>query len=44
MVIDPWGVVLARASDQPCVIVVDCDIDRLESIRASLPALAHRQL
>jgi predicted amidohydrolase len=44
MVIDPWGVVLARASDQPCVIVVDCDIDRLESVRSSLPALAHRQL
>jgi predicted amidohydrolase len=44
MVVDPWGLVLARASDQPCVIVADCDVERLESIRSSLPALAHRKL
>jgi len=44
MIVDPWGLVLARAGDQPCVVVADCDLDRLEEIRAALPSLRHRRL
>ena len=44
MIIDPWGLVLARAADRPCAVVADCDLDSLERIRRALPALAHRRL
>ncbi len=44
MIVDPWGLVLAQAGDRPCVISADCDIESLERIRRSLPALRHRRL
>jgi predicted amidohydrolase len=44
MLLDPWGLVLARAPDRPCAVVADCDLDDLERIRAGLPALEHRRL
>jgi predicted amidohydrolase len=44
LIIDPWGVVLARAADEPTVIVADCDTEAVDRIRSSLPALRHRQL
>jgi len=44
LIVDPWGVVLAQAADDPCVIVADCSPERQERVRASLPALAHRRL
>lgn len=44
MIINPWGLVLAQAADQPGVIVADCDLDDLERIRGGLPALEHRRL
>ncbi|HEX4036278.1 MAG TPA: carbon-nitrogen hydrolase family protein [Solirubrobacteraceae bacterium] len=43
MIIDPWGVVLAQATDTVGVIVADLDMERLESIRESLPSLANRR-
>ncbi|HEY1774931.1 MAG TPA: carbon-nitrogen hydrolase family protein [Solirubrobacteraceae bacterium] len=43
MIIDPWGVVLAQATDTQGVIVADLDFERLESIRSSLPSLANRR-
>jgi predicted amidohydrolase len=44
LIVDPWGLVLARAPDQPGVTLADCDPAALERIRASLPALTHRRL
>ena len=44
MILDPWGLVLARAADRPCALVADCDVADLERIRAGLPALEHRRL
>jgi predicted amidohydrolase len=44
MVVDPWGVVLATAPDRPGVVVVDCDLDQQDQVRASLPVLRHRRL
>jgi predicted amidohydrolase len=44
MIIDPWGLVIARGGDEPALVEADCDLDRLRRIRASLPALDHRRL
>jgi predicted amidohydrolase len=43
MVVDPWGTVLARCPDGEGCCVADVDVDRLQGIRARLPALAHRR-
>ena len=44
LVVDPWGVVLAQAADEPAVIVADCSLERQDQVRATLPALEHRRL
>ncbi len=43
MIVDPWGVVLARADDHECFVAADLDLDRQVEIRAQLPVLAHRR-
>jgi predicted amidohydrolase len=43
MIVDPWGVVLAQAPDDEGHIVAELDLERLEQIRAQLPALANRR-
>ena len=43
MIVDPWGVVLARAAGEgESVLVADLDFDRLEQVRERLPSLANR--
>ncbi|MCH2171091.1 carbon-nitrogen hydrolase family protein [Myxococcota bacterium] len=44
LIIDPWGIIIAQAGDQPGVIVAECDEGQLLDVRRSLPALAHRRL
>lgn len=44
LVVDPWGIVLAQAGDQPCAIVAELDFGELASIRERVPALTHRRL
>jgi predicted amidohydrolase len=44
MVIDPWGTVIAQASDTVGVTVADLDLARLGEIRRDLPSLANRRL
>lgn len=44
MVVDPWGIVLARAPDRPGLVHAECRLDALEQIRDALPALRHRRL
>jgi deaminated glutathione amidase len=43
MIVDPWGLVLAQAPDGVAQVSAELDLDRLESIRASLPSLANRR-
>jgi len=43
MIVDPWGLVLAQAPDQPGHIVADLDLARQLEIREQLPALANRR-
>jgi predicted amidohydrolase len=42
MIIDPWGKVIARASDRVDTIVADIDWDYLEDVRAKIPSLKNR--
>ena len=44
MIVDPWGRVLARASDQEGVVMAAIDMDYLERVRRELPSLAHARL
>jgi predicted amidohydrolase len=43
MIVDPWGLVLAQAPDEPGHIVADLDLDRQQEIRSLLPSLANRR-
>jgi predicted amidohydrolase len=43
MIVDPWGVVLARAPDGERHILAELDLGRQLEIRAQLPALAGRR-
>jgi deaminated glutathione amidase len=43
MIVDPWGVVLAQASDGPCSIVADLDFEAQDRTRDALPSLANRR-
>jgi len=42
-IVDPWGVVLAQAPDEDCVISAELDRTHMEEIRRTLPSLANRQ-
>ncbi len=44
MIVDPWGVVLARCPDTEGVCVAPFSRPRLERCRLELPALKHRKL
>ena len=43
MIVDPWGIVIAQATDQETVITADLDTARQDDIRRRLPALAGRR-
>ena len=44
MVVDPWGLVVAMASDGEGFALAEVDLERLAQVRRSLPALSHRRL
>jgi len=44
MIVDPWGRIVARASDGPGIIYAEIDLDYLARVRTELPALSHRKL
>jgi len=44
MIVDPWGVVLGCLPAGPGVVTAEVDPARIERVRASLPALAHRTI
>ncbi|HEX5394558.1 MAG TPA: carbon-nitrogen hydrolase family protein [Rhodocyclaceae bacterium] len=44
MIIDPWGVVLARMDKGEGVVLAEIDPARIAEVRASLPALQHRKI
>ncbi|HUO84148.1 MAG TPA: nitrilase-related carbon-nitrogen hydrolase, partial [Thermoanaerobaculia bacterium] len=44
MIIDPWGVVVARCSNGPGICLAEIDGGVLERVRRSIPSLSHRRL
>jgi predicted amidohydrolase len=44
MIIDPWGVVIARCSDGPGVCVAEISPSVLARVRREIPSLGHRRL
>ena len=43
LIIDPWGTVIAKASDQEGVISAEIDLEYLHKVRTGLPSLKHRK-
>lgn len=43
MVVDPWGTIVARASDRAGVIYAVIDLDYLDAVRAKIPSLLNRR-
>lgn len=43
MIIDPWGTVLAKATDGSGIITAEIDLDQLARVRSQLPCLQHRR-
>jgi len=43
MVIDPWGTVVAQASDAVGIIRAEVDTERVTSVRRQIPSLANRR-
>jgi deaminated glutathione amidase len=43
MLVDPWGAVLAVASDEEGFAAADLDLGKAERVRATLPSLANRR-
>jgi predicted amidohydrolase len=41
LIVDPWGVIIAEAGDEPCVIVADIDPAKVADARTRIPALTH---
>lgn len=44
MIVDPWGVVVAGATDGEGLVLADVDRDYLDRVRRELPCLAHARL
>jgi len=44
MLIDPWGVIIARLEKGEGIVVGDVDPERIADVRKNLPALEHRTL
>ena len=39
MVVDPWGTIIARASERECCFTAEIDFDYLEQVRENIPSL-----
>lgn len=43
MIVDPWGIVVATASDGPGLALAEIDLDRVERARRGIPVQQHRR-
>ena len=44
MIVDPWGQVLACASDSPGLALAEIDLGHVDDVRRSMPVASHRRL
>lgn len=43
LIVDPWGNVIAKAPDHPCVITAEIDLDYLDKVRMQIFTLENRR-
>jgi predicted amidohydrolase len=43
MIVDPWGMILGQAPDEPTVVIAEIDLDRIGDVRRRIPSLANRR-
>ena len=41
MVVDPWGDIIAQASDKPGYILCEMDLEYLDIVRSNMNCLSH---
>jgi predicted amidohydrolase len=44
LIVDPWGEIVAQASEGPGLALAEIDLERLERVRAAMPIARHRRL
>jgi deaminated glutathione amidase len=44
LIVDPWGLVIGRASDGPNLALAEVDLERVRKVRRSIPMAQHRRL
>jgi predicted amidohydrolase len=44
MIVDPWGLPVAVASDGPGLAIAEIDLDRVEKVRRAIPVSSHRRI
>jgi predicted amidohydrolase len=44
LIVDPWGTIIAEASEGPGIALGDIDLERVRRIRAAMPVHRHRRL
>lgn len=43
VIIDPWGNVIAKASERPCIVMAEIDLDYVQSIRNQVMTIQNRR-
>lgn len=43
IIVDPWGNVIAKASDRACVVTAEIDMSYVDTMRAQLPCIKNRR-
>ena len=41
MVVDPWGDIIAQASDKEGILLCELDLDYLDRVRSNMDCLSH---
>jgi len=41
MVVDPWGDIIAQASDKEGILLCELDLDYLDKVRSNMDCLSH---
>jgi nitrilase len=44
MIVDPWGLPVAVASDGPGLALAEIDLERVARVRRAIPVRQHRRL
>lgn len=41
--VSPWGEVIATSDEKPSIVLADLDLDKVETVRRSIPILSQRR-